>query len=636
MASFASLLVPGVSIPTPDHSWIGNAADSIVGGINKYKQNKSFNKLADLIGQQPQGAQQATQPQQGAFMSSVAPQQQAMTAPVGGVERGAPQGDVYQPFIETVKTKITNPYGLAAVAATGRAESGFSSGNANRTWSDPSQSGQAGTAGGVMSWRGPRLQAMQAYAAQKGERLGAISPQTQAEFFLNEDPQLVQALNNAQSPEEAQNLMNNAWKFAGYDQAGGETARRHALAQNYAAQFRDQPNSAAAAIEAQAPGGMGSPLTEQSFDGRFGDAALPGQVAQGVGGLASALTEANAAGVMPQQGADPVQTGAVPRDPLSTANAQPISSAPAQASAGFAGVPGIQPIPRGGVPISLIQTMLRDPNLREIGVKLWAQNVQGPNNAEPWQFVQGPDGTLLRANQVTGAIEPVGNFGKAKGAEEPKIVELFDEATGQPYKAQWNAQKGEYERIGGVKARSGMQLTTNPDGTVTLTEGAVGNMPKLTEAEGRSTGFYGRGVESDKTISDLEAEGTSLWNKTAGAVPVIGNFARSEDAQKFDQAKRNFINAVLRRESGAVISPEEFANAEQQYFPQPGDGEKVIQQKAANRKTTIQGLKVSAGQGANFAFPPGQGQNGATPVRATNPQTGQVLELQNGQWVPVQ
>jgi len=37
----------------------------------------------------------------------------------------------------------------------------------------------------------------------------------------------------------------------------------------------------------------------------------------------------------------------------------------------------------------------------------------------------------------------------------------------------------------------------------------------------------------------------------------------------FEQAKKNFVNAVLRLESGAVISPSEFTNADKQYFPQP-------------------------------------------------------------------
>jgi hypothetical protein len=401
MASFASLLVPGVTIPQPNTDWISGAADTIVGGIDKYKQNKSFNKLADLLGQQPTAQQAVAQP---GLMPQ--PQSQSFAAPVGAVDRSAPQGDTYQPFIDTVKTKITNPYGLAAVAATGRAESGWSAGNANRTWSDPSQSGSPGTAGGVMSWRGPRLANLQSYAASKGEQ-GNGSPKTQGEFLLQENPQLIDQLNNASSPEDAANIMAGAWKFAGYDQQGGEAARRRAMAINYAAQFREQPNAAAAAIDAQAPGGMGSPLTEQSFDSRFGPTALPAEVAQGVGGLASALTESNAAG-MPQQAAQPAAVPAQSAMPLQTQQ-QPTQVA--DASGGFAGVPGVQPIPRGGVPIELIQTMLRDPNLREIGVKLWAQNVTG-STGTPWQFVQGKDGTFLRANQQTGQVEPIGNFAK--------------------------------------------------------------------------------------------------------------------------------------------------------------------------------------------------------------------------------
>jgi hypothetical protein len=52
------------------------------------------------------------------------------------------------------------------------------------------------------------------------------------------------------------------------------------------------------------------------------------------------------------------------------------------------------------------------------------------------------------------------------------------------------------------------------------------------------------------------------------------------------------VNAVLRRESGAVISPEEFANAERQYFPQIGDSRPVIEQKARNRRAAIEGMRA--------------------------------------------
>ncbi|MBX5206686.1 hypothetical protein [Rhizobium sp. NZLR11] len=140
-------------------------------------------------------------------------------------------GEVYSPFIDTVKTGVTNPFGLAAVAATGQAESGFSPGNANRTWADGKNS-----AGGVMSWNGPRLQALQ---AANGGSNG--TPQQQAQFFLQENPQLISRLNNAKSVDEAQNLMNNAWAFKGYNQPGNpNAAHRLALANGFLPKFQGQ------------------------------------------------------------------------------------------------------------------------------------------------------------------------------------------------------------------------------------------------------------------------------------------------------------------------------------------------------------------------------------------------------------
>lgn len=169
--------------------------------------------------------------------------------------------DVYSGFMDTVKAGgLTNPYGLAAVAATGKAESGFSPGNVNRTWSDPSESGKPGTAGGIMSWRGPRYERLAA--------TGDLSPQGQARFFLQEDPNLVNALNNAQSVEEAQSLMNRAWAFKGYNRPGGEAARRLQTASAFLPTFQNGGGNqevasldpsigmteAAGAIERTAPG----------------------------------------------------------------------------------------------------------------------------------------------------------------------------------------------------------------------------------------------------------------------------------------------------------------------------------------------------------------------------------------------
>jgi hypothetical protein len=60
--------------------------------------------------------------------------------------------------------------------------------------------------------------------------------------------------------------------------------------------------------------------------------------------------------------------------------------------------------------------------------------------------------------------------------------------------------------------------------------------------------------------------------------------------QQVMQAQRDFINSILRKESGASISPAEFANAKRQYFPQPNDKPETLAQKVKNRETAVQGI----------------------------------------------
>ncbi len=199
--------------------------------------------------------------------------QQTMTSGVAPPSAPSPtpvDGDTSAAFLDTLKGNgITNPHALAAVGATGYHESRWSPGNLNRTWSDPSESGQAGTAGGALSWRGPRLQALQAFAASQGEQ-GNGSAATQAKFFAQEDPQLIQRLNAAKTPEEAMGLMNNAWRYAGYDKPDGETAARMASVRQWSSRVapmgagdlsRATPDAAPGAPVQVAQAGPGMPQT---------------------------------------------------------------------------------------------------------------------------------------------------------------------------------------------------------------------------------------------------------------------------------------------------------------------------------------------------------------------------------------
>lgn len=125
----------------------------------------------------------------------------------------------------------------------------------------------------------------------------------------------------------------------------------------------------------------------------------------------------------------------------------------------------------------------------------------------------------------------------------------------------------------------------------------LANKRPMTEAQGKTSTYADRLGESHKIITDQE--GVISDNPLqAGAYEIFGDNANmflGADMQQTLQAQRNFVNSVLRRESGAVISPSEFDNARKQYFPQIGDTPEVIAQKRQNRLTVLQGMSREAG-----------------------------------------
>jgi hypothetical protein len=128
----------------------------------------------------------------------------------------------------------------------------------------------------------------------------------------------------------------------------------------------------------------------------------------------------------------------------------------------------------------------------------------------------------------------------------------------------------------------------------------IGAKPKdLTDAQAKALLFGTRMQEADAALGKLASTGTdmpSIIKTGAERTPLVGGLlgpaanavAASPAQQQVEQAQRDFINAVLRRESGAVISESEFDNARKQYFPQVGDSAAVKKQKADNRRRATQ------------------------------------------------
>lgn len=136
-----------------------------------------------------------------------------------------------------------------------------------------------------------------------------------------------------------------------------------------------------------------------------------------------------------------------------------------------------------------------------------------------------------------------------------------------------------------------------------------GPQGKLTENEGKAQGFADRMISAEGILSGRaaetgigpvtpgrDAEGTGVWGRGTEALGKAGNFVRSPEYQQFKQARDNFINAQLRRESGAAISVDEYKKADDQYFPVPGDSSAVIEQKRQNRADAVRAMGREGGK----------------------------------------
>ena len=134
-------------------------------------------------------------------------------------------------------------------------------------------------------------------------------------------------------------------------------------------------------------------------------------------------------------------------------------------------------------------------------------------------------------------------------------------------------------------------ITIGKDGTVTI----GGRVKKASEGQAKANIYASRMENSEGIISKLERQGTDFWQQMASKAGMLGNYAKTPEFRKFEQAKRDFINATLRQESGAVISDAEFDNGEKQYFPQPGDDPATIAQKKKNRAIAIQAIREASG-----------------------------------------
>lgn len=151
----------------------------------------------------------------------------------------------------------------------------------------------------------------------------------------------------------------------------------------------------------------------------------------------------------------------------------------------------------------------------------------------------------------------------------------------------------------------------------------------LPDGVANARSLYGRAVQS---LERYERENESIAGKgkvyvpgsmsDMSSIPLVGNYMTSSDFKRIQPIAKNFIAAVLRKESGGAITEDEWDTYYPMYFPDVGDSKEAIASKAAMRKDALEQLRVAA-QMPTAQTPNPQSQAGTS---AAAPKAGTVVD----------
>jgi hypothetical protein len=230
------------------------------------------------------------------------------------------------------------------------------------------------------------------------------------------------------------------------------------------------------------------------------------------------------------------------------------------------------------------------------------------------EFVLGPDGKRVMDVSAAQAAETRRSNLEQEKADRARLelerqrVALQRQADAR---AEYQARQPKFDAsVGGFVYPPSKE---NPQGKIVPVLGIEGKAPN--EAQGNAIAYGARMEGSNKILESLEGKGIVSGSRIKGAVAgalealvpyqgeklaagaesVLRPLLSSEGQNNYEQAKENFITAVLRKESGASINPTEFAREERKYFPQFNDDASTIKQKQEARRLAISAMRQIAG-----------------------------------------
>jgi hypothetical protein len=116
----------------------------------------------------------------------------------------------------------------------------------------------------------------------------------------------------------------------------------------------------------------------------------------------------------------------------------------------------------------------------------------------------------------------------------------------------------------------------------------------FTEGQSKDVVFATRAQGALDVLEPVAGELTNLGSQLAGSDPtgIVRSRVQSPEYQVARNAADEFLQAILRKDTGAAITSSEQDLYGQTYLPQPGDGPQVIEAKRAARLRAVAAINA--------------------------------------------
>lgn len=219
----------------------------------------------------------------------------------------------------------------------------------------------------------------------------------------------------------------------------------------------------------------------------------------------------------------------------------------------------------------------------------------GGAKAEP--FVQVDRGNVIELRRPSGEV--IGTLSKGAAPTAPSFTMtdygVLNTKTGQVF--QPRDEKGNPIVIDqSAKATEGERLSSGF--YMRMADASSIFSKPLTDANGKPIIKDGKTL----TIEDVSSRPELLPEIVGGILPnwMGGQAAKqsltSAFREQYEQAQENWVTANLRKESGAVIGPEEMQKEIRKWFPVIGNSPEVIEQKRKSRMVAEESMRRNAGR----------------------------------------